>query len=420
MYEPLLYTALALTGLSVGKQLFRAALRHYSPKRKGMLGERRVNHILRTSGLRGTARLHNLLLPNAHATTQIDHVLVTQHGLFVIETKNLRGDISCDKGSSQWTQRMPSGKMRTFLDPTIQNTLHVRAITDLLQKDFPNLRCYPIVAFSDNANLVMQVPNVVNFYDLRLAIKARCSTEPIYSKAEVRAIAKQLKAHNIKSFRLRRQHDIRASLAAEAAKHQSWDTISNLYEQARNTPITYLGQAQDLPQRQMSREDAMLTDSGSFLRIGNRTGSIEDFLETAKRDERGLPVVRGAACDHFICPYTGDRFPFSEFKSFYRGLWAAYLTQNPQLVEHLQKKGAENIRTGVFRTDQALKDYLADPAAFLSNVKASSWYQNMAQKLSRPKPQPLSNQVQNAQSKRVSKQVPDSHVKRNNHTYTHS
>lgn len=406
MYEPLLYTVLALTGLSVGKQLFRAALRHYTPKRKGILGERRVNHILRTSGLRGTARLHNLLLPNARATTQIDHVLVTQHGVFIIETKNLRGDISCSKDSSQWIQRMPGGKTRTFLDPTIQNSLHTRAITELLQKDFPNLRCYPIVAFSDNANLIMPVPNVVNFYDLRLAIKTRCSTEPIFTKAEVRSIAKCLKAHNIKSFRQRRLHNIRANLAAEASKHQSLDSITALYEQARNTPITYLGQAQDMSKRQISREEGMLTDGGSFLRIGNRTGSIEDFLESAKRDERGLPVVRGAACDHFICPYTGDRFPFSEFKAFYRGLWAAYLNQNPQLVEYLQKNGPENIRTGVFRTDQALKDYLADPAGFLSNVKASAWYQNMAQKLSRPKTQPLTNKVQNAQSKRNAKNTP--------------
>jgi len=400
MYEPLLYGALALTGLSITRRLLSTAFRYYTPKRRGILGERRVNHILRTLGIRGASRLHNLLLPGERATSQIDHVLVTRHGLFIIETKNLSGDISCEAHSTQWMQCTPSGKVRSFLDPTLQNNLHVRAVTDLLQKDYPQLRCHPIVAFSDAANLIVPVPNVVNFRNLRLSITTRCNTEPIFTKAEVRAISKQLKQSNIKSFRERRLHNVRANLAAEAAKNQSRESVAALYEKARNTPITYLGQPLEEEHPKRSREAMQLTDAGSFLRIGSRTGSIEDFLESAKRDEHGLPVVRGAACDHFICPYTGDRFPFSEFKSFYRGLWAAYLTQNPQLVEYMRKEGLENLRTGVYRTDQVLKDYLTDPDGFISSTKASIWYQNMAQKFIRTKKQSLSAKLSNAQTEK--------------------
>ncbi len=36
-------------------------------------------------------RVHNVILPARNGTTQIDHVVVSIYGLFVIETKNMEG-----------------------------------------------------------------------------------------------------------------------------------------------------------------------------------------------------------------------------------------------------------------------------------------------------------------------------------------
>lgn len=35
--------------------------------------------------------INNITLPTVNGTTQIDHVIVSQYGMFVIETKNMKG-----------------------------------------------------------------------------------------------------------------------------------------------------------------------------------------------------------------------------------------------------------------------------------------------------------------------------------------
>ena len=43
--------------------------------------------------------LNNLTLPTKNGTTQIDHVIVSRHGIFVIESKNIDGWIFGDERS---------------------------------------------------------------------------------------------------------------------------------------------------------------------------------------------------------------------------------------------------------------------------------------------------------------------------------
>jgi restriction system protein len=49
-------------------------------------------------------RFHNLILPTENGTTQIDHVLLSVYGIFVVETKNYEGWIYGDKTQREWTQ----------------------------------------------------------------------------------------------------------------------------------------------------------------------------------------------------------------------------------------------------------------------------------------------------------------------------
>ena len=63
-----------------------------SPKQKGARGERRVAQRLR-DGLPEEYRIMNdvyLPLPDG-TTTQIDHIVVSQYGIFVVETKTYSG-----------------------------------------------------------------------------------------------------------------------------------------------------------------------------------------------------------------------------------------------------------------------------------------------------------------------------------------
>jgi hypothetical protein len=52
--------------------------------------------------------MNNLTLPCSDGTTQIDHVLLSRYGVFVIETKHYAGWIFANTDSAKWTQVIPS------------------------------------------------------------------------------------------------------------------------------------------------------------------------------------------------------------------------------------------------------------------------------------------------------------------------
>ena len=67
-------------------------------------------------------------------TTQIDHVVVSRHGVFVIETKNYGGWIFGKPGAKNWTQKFPR-RSTTFQNPLRQNDKHVRTLVELTGAD---------------------------------------------------------------------------------------------------------------------------------------------------------------------------------------------------------------------------------------------------------------------------------------------
>ncbi|WP_350617509.1 nuclease-related domain-containing protein, partial [Pseudomonas sp. HY7a-MNA-CIBAN-0227] len=73
-----------------------------------------------------------LPLPNG-GSTQIDHVIVSIYGIFVIETKNYKGWIFGNEKQRQWTQAFPNGRKYKFQNPLRQNYLHIKTLADLLE-----------------------------------------------------------------------------------------------------------------------------------------------------------------------------------------------------------------------------------------------------------------------------------------------
>lgn len=69
-----------------------------------MLGEFLVNFLL-TKFLpkEHYTLIKNITLPTDDGTTQIDHILVSEFGLFVIETKNMKGWIFGNANQKLWT-----------------------------------------------------------------------------------------------------------------------------------------------------------------------------------------------------------------------------------------------------------------------------------------------------------------------------
>lgn len=139
--------------------MFALVVRFFqSPRVKGRIGEGVVSHLALGKLDPGIYRVFNDLVlprPDGKGTTQIDHVVVSPHGVFVIETKNYAGWIFGDESSRYWTQVLYGRKSR-FQNPLHQNALHLRALsleTGLDRSCFHNL-----VLFIGEATLKTPLP----------------------------------------------------------------------------------------------------------------------------------------------------------------------------------------------------------------------------------------------------------------------
>jgi hypothetical protein len=103
--------------------------------------------------------LNHVTLRVEDGTTQIDHVLVSRCGIFVIETKDYKGWIFAGPHDRYWTQVLYRAKFR-FQNPLHQNYRHVRAIQELL--DFlPPDAVRPVVVFTGDAEFKTNIPDGV-------------------------------------------------------------------------------------------------------------------------------------------------------------------------------------------------------------------------------------------------------------------
>lgn len=104
-------------------------------------------------------RFNNVILQlGPGETTEIDHVIVSRHGIFVIETKNWGGAIYGCEHEHQWTQKI--GRLtRRHQNPIRQNQKHVAALISVLR--LPPQHVHPIIAFVGNGRLKTPMPHYV-------------------------------------------------------------------------------------------------------------------------------------------------------------------------------------------------------------------------------------------------------------------
>ena len=103
--------------------------------------------------------LSHITLKLNDGTTQIDHILVSRFGVFVIETKDFNGWIFANAKHANWTQVM-FGRKYQFQNPLFQNMRHIQAVSDLL--DFlPAEAIKPLVVFVGQAEFKTDRPSGV-------------------------------------------------------------------------------------------------------------------------------------------------------------------------------------------------------------------------------------------------------------------
>jgi hypothetical protein len=146
--------ALAI-GFAIGRYKARAA--QYAIQNRG---EARLSRALKTRFRPPDYHLLNhITLRLKDGTTQVDHILVSRFGIFVIETKDYNEWIFAGAKDRNWTQVLYRAKFR-FQNPIRQNHRHVCAIRELLEFLEPDV-VHSVVVFAGEAVFKTDVPDGV-------------------------------------------------------------------------------------------------------------------------------------------------------------------------------------------------------------------------------------------------------------------
>ena len=120
---------------------------------KGRQGELLVRSALQ-SAFRAAPLFSNLIIPATDGLTQIDHVLITSAGVFVIEVKKYAGEILGSPDAPFWMQFVGNRKTE-FQNPIHQNARHVSALR--CQLGFRDSLFHSIVVFVGRVELLRPV-----------------------------------------------------------------------------------------------------------------------------------------------------------------------------------------------------------------------------------------------------------------------
>lgn len=159
------------------------------PRLKGWMGERAVARGLNRLDDASYRSFHDLYLPrpDGRGTTQLDHVVASRFGVFVIETKNYQGWIFGSAKQRQLTQSIHKRKHR-FQNPLHQNELHIRALAEFLSID--RGECHSVVFFIGGSSFKTELPS--NVLDRGLMKHIEGFTEAILCEDEYRRISDQI------------------------------------------------------------------------------------------------------------------------------------------------------------------------------------------------------------------------------------
>jgi len=172
-------------------------------KIKGPVGELAVSLILSRLNNTEYKILNNIVLERNGITSQIDHLVISKFGVFVIETKNFKGWITGGENSEYWNQTIFKFKAR-FYNPIRQNLSHISVLKNCLPL-CPNLKYISIIVFSPQARIMVRTnTHVVARYNLISTIKQYSS--PIFDDEQVSKVYEQITSLDISRKYDKRNH----------------------------------------------------------------------------------------------------------------------------------------------------------------------------------------------------------------------
>lgn len=164
---------------------------------RGWEGEERVERILSEK----YKVVSNLYLELDGRTCQIDLIVPTIWGVFVIEVKNIKGTVVCQRDQVLW-KTFHNNRSELLYSPIAQNSSHIRYLRRIYNS---NLKYESIIVFPDETTLKSPSDEVKRFSDLYNL--EGLASEVIYTEEEVEKIYQQLQELKVANTGLSIKHD---------------------------------------------------------------------------------------------------------------------------------------------------------------------------------------------------------------------
>lgn len=167
------------------------------PTYRGWWGEYKVNFMLRLC-LTGEYKIFsNALYRGQHKgdATQVDHIIVSRYGIFVLETKCFKGKIITDPEFPEtWLQIVGRRKYRVQ-NPLMQNYAHVKAVQKVTGVHSQKIHSYAVMA--GQASFSYGMPERVHSI-WGVVRKIQSCRAPVFTRAHVVSICRSLNERRIK------------------------------------------------------------------------------------------------------------------------------------------------------------------------------------------------------------------------------
>lgn len=175
-----------------------------SPWFKGIVGEFIIN--ISAKLFLDKEQYHlikNVTLPTEDGSTQIDHIIVSKYGVFVVETKNMKGWIFGNASQKTWTQKIykHSSKIK---NPINQNYKHVKTLESLLGLN--DKQIHSVIVFIGDSTFKTDMPENVTYGGGYLRF-IKSKTQSVLTDSEVIEIKNQIESGRlVPSFKTNREH----------------------------------------------------------------------------------------------------------------------------------------------------------------------------------------------------------------------
>ena len=183
-----------------------AIFKIFKPYIKGKVGEIAVAAHVKLYLKEHYILLNDLTLPDAEGgTTQIDHILLSPFGIFVIETKNYKGWIFGGERQKQWTQKIYQKSFK-FQNPIHQNYKHMKVLERILSDIVDVESLHSVIVFMPEAEFKTTMPNNI-FRGAGWTDYVKTYKQSVISPMKLKRVQLRLEKEILeKSWKTNRQH----------------------------------------------------------------------------------------------------------------------------------------------------------------------------------------------------------------------